>query len=65
MNIYTATIQDRGKKYLLTKLPKTFRQDTMKHVGTTFWNQIPSIFTQFKTVQGFSKIVKPHILSFY
>ncbi len=64
MKIYTATKQDREKVHV-NKITKTFGQDTMKHVGTTFWNQIPSTFTQFKTVQGFSKIVKQHILSFY
>ncbi len=53
------------EKIHLNKITKTFGQDTMKHVSTTYWNQIPTTFTQFKTVQKFCKIVKQHILSFY
>ncbi len=64
MKIYTVTTQDKGKNYISTKLSPNLGK-TLKHVCTTYWNQIPNTLTHCKTVQGFSNILKQHILKFY
>ncbi len=62
-DIHSHNTRQREKIHA-NKITKKFGQETMKHVGTTYWNQIPNTLTQFKTVQGFSNIVKQHILLF-
>jgi hypothetical protein len=49
-------------------IPKTTNksgQNTIKNLGTTFWNQVPVQITQYKSVKGFNKKVKQHLISLY
>ena len=56
--------RQRGKLHV-NKITKKYGKDTIKHMGTIYWNQLPIPITTSKTVKRFSKQVKKHFVSFY